>query len=70
LKLKKPILVKNNEGAAAGKFKGITFCEFFREIDHSIEANIIDEIEENEYDMDAVKEADYKIHDFFCFKKS
>lgn len=70
LKLTKPILVKNNEGASAGKFKGIKFGDFFREIEHSIEANIIDEIEENEYDVDAVKKADYKIYDFFCFKKS
>ena len=70
LKLSKEILVKNNEGAPAGKFKGITFGDFFREIDHSIEAKIIEEIEENEYDIDAVKAADYKIHDFFCFKKS
>ena len=70
LKLSKAILVKNNEGAPAGKFKGIPFGDFFREIDNSIEAKIIDEIEESEYDVDAVKAADYKIHDFFCFKKS
>jgi hypothetical protein len=70
LKLSKAILVKNNEGAPASRFKGITFGDFFREIDHCIEAKIINEIEENEYDVDAVKAADYKIHDFFCFKKS
>lgn len=38
LKLSKPILVRNNEEAAMNRFKGITFGEFFREIDHCIEA--------------------------------
>lgn len=71
IKLSKPILVRNNEGASKNsKFKGITFGEVFREIDHSIEAAIVDEIEESEFDVNAVKEADYKIHDFFCFKKN
>ena len=70
LTLKTRILVKNNEGGSMNKFKGITFSDFFREIDHCIDASIENEIGENEYDVDKVKNSDYKIHDFFCFKKS
>jgi len=70
LRLPTPVKVRNNEGGSMTRFKGISFGDFFREIDHCIDASIENEIGENEYDVDKVKNSDYKIHDFFCFKKS